>query len=183
VYSLTSGDDMNLAFVRLQGWCCAFAMMVAGSLVHTAYAQSTSPLFIQVKSVKLRGAPKHWAPGLAEVPFGVEVAEVSRDGDWLKVRSPQGAEGYLHVSAVTGRRVVFKGKTADIQLAAEPTDVVLAGKGFASQLETMFRAGEPGLNYEAVDQLEQRALDSGALEKFLREGKLRLETIERGARG
>jgi len=162
------------------------SFVVVALCASMAAAQSESSpakLFIQVKAARLREAPKHWAAGVTEVSFGAEVAELSREGDWLKVREVKGSEGYLHASAVTARRVVFKGATEGIERIAEPTDVVLAGKGFASQLETMFRSGEPGLDYAAVDRLEQQVLDGGALEKFLRAGKLRVDAIERGARG
>lgn len=161
------------------------SFLVSGGLaVNPSVAQDApGELFIQVKLARLREAPKHWAAGVREVPYGSRISEVSRDGDWLKVRGPDGAEGYVHTSAVTSRTVILKGAGTAVPAQAEPTDIVLAGKGFASQLETMFRNATPGLDYEAVDRLEQKPLDGVAFEEFLRAGKLKVEAIEGGPRG
>lgn len=140
-------------------------------------------LFIQVKTARLRVEPKHWSPSGAALSFGAAIEEISREGDWLKVKGPGGEEGFLHSSAVTSRTIVFKGNVGESVARTEPNDVVLAGKGFADQLETVFRSGEPGLDYATVDRLEQRVVDGESLEKFLREGKLRVGVVERGARG
>jgi hypothetical protein len=120
---------------------------------------------------------------VAEVVFGGEVKILSAEGDWYRVSTGEGLEGFLHSSAVTARSIVFKGRATELAASAEPNDVVLAGKGFANQLETVFRSGEPGLDYAAVDRLEQRVVDEAALEKFLKAGKLRVGIVERGPRG
>ena len=167
-----------------RGWSVLLLGLVMGLVMFSSPlvgAASDPKLFIQVKVSRLRVAPQHWAQGLSAVPFGSEVTLLSKEGDWYRVRTVAGEEGFLHSSAVTARTVVFKGRAADFDVRTEPTDVVLAGKGFASQLETAFREGEPGLDYAAIDRLEQRGFDESAFEKFLREGKLRM--VEEGARG
>lgn len=138
---------------------------------------------MQVKSSRLRAEPKHWAKGVGEVTYGGEVTSLTREGDWYRVRNTTGQEGFLHSSAVTARTVVFKGQAGSVDIRTEPNDVVLAGKGFANQLETVFRSGEPGLDYAAIDNLEQRPFDEGAFEKFLKSGKLRAGVIQRGSGG
>lgn len=169
-------------------WCrsgllAALTFATAAPCVGSASESGDTHLYIQVKTARLRVEPKHWSPSGAALAYGSPIEEIARDGDWLKVRGPGGEEGFLHTSAVTSRSVVFKGKVGEAEIRTEPNEVVLAGKGFANQLETVFRSGQPGLDYAAVDKLEQRVVDGEVLEKFLREGKLRVGIVERGAGG
>jgi len=174
-------ESIGLSISRVAS--VAFVACLYAPAVSTAVEPSTGALFIQVKTARLRIEPKHWSPSGAALQFGSSVEELSREGDWLKVKGAGEEVGFLHASAVTSRSVVFKGKVSETDVRTEPTDVVLAGKGFANQLESVFRSGEPGLDYATVDKLEQRVMDGEALAKFLRDGKLRVGVIERGTRG
>lgn len=174
-------EILGLSLGRVTSVALLFCM--CAPVVAAAEEPTPGALFIQVKTARLRVEPKHWSPSGAALEFGSVVEEVSREGDWLKVKGPGGEVGFIHTSAVTPRSVVFKGKVSEADVRTEPTDVVLAGKGFANQLESVFRTGEPGLDYATVDKLEQRVMDGEALAKFLRDGKLRVGVIERGTRG
>ena len=72
-------------------------------------------VYVQVASARVRSAAKHWASSVAEIKFGDKLQEISRDSNWIKIRTKSGEEGFVHVSAVTERTVVVRGaESADL---------------------------------------------------------------------
>lgn len=132
-------------------------------------------LFIEVRSSQIRLEPKHWARTVRQVAYGDSVLELSREQAWIKVKSEDGSEGYLHSSAVTTRAVILAstGNLAGAQSSgSDSTDVVLAGKGFSSDVEKLLATSRSQLNFAEVDALERLQVSDAALERFLAGGEL-----------
>lgn len=141
-------------------------------LVSPALATPGDLVYLQVKASKLRQAPQHWADSVKDLSFGDELKEVSQQDGWLKVSTLEGKIGYVHQTAVSPKRVVFKGQVSPENVAADASDIVLAGKGFNQDIEDQLSSTDQALNYQAVDQVEKVGVSPDELRSFMVEGNL-----------
>jgi hypothetical protein len=149
-----------------------FIALLIPSIVFAANPPESS-LYINVRESKLRQDPQFWAPTVANLPYGTKLAALgagSKDKQWLKVRLDSN-EGYVHVSAVTKRRVVLGSASVGAGDKVDPNTVVMAGKGFNSQVEKSY-ASSKGLDFKSVDEVEQYKVDSSEGAAFVKSGKL-----------
>ena len=92
------------------------------------------------------------------------------DGAWLKVQKG-GKSGYLHSTAVSERKVVFK-STNSVGKGGSDKDVILAGKGFNKEVEESYSQKKPNLNYSDVDKMERLSIGDSELASFIKDGQL-----------
>jgi len=93
----------------------------------------------------------------ARVGDRVRIAEES--GAWRMVGPAQGvSQGWMHVSALTRRKVVLHPGTADVEEAATSDELALAGKGFNKQVEEQFSSDNPDADYAWIDWMEARKI-------------------------
>lgn len=153
------------------------AILSLNAAVPVVLAQSSvvGVLFVEVRESQVRAEPKQWARGLAKVAYGDKLEEISRGDSWVKVKTSDGNEGYIHLTAVTSRQVVIPGRTDAELVSSAGSEVVLAGKGFSSDVEDLMKNNGKDLNYEAVNQLPSFGVTPSELEQFLRVGRLSLE--------
>jgi hypothetical protein len=111
-------------------------------------------LSIQVKSTKLRSAPKFWAASVADLSLGDKVSPGRTQGDWIQATA-SGRTGWLHRTAVTSKDIVLSG----------------GGSTVASTVETEYGSSR-GVNFGGVDAMSEHTVTPAELETFLREGKL-----------
>jgi hypothetical protein len=145
-------------------------VILAPALVFGATPESF--LYVKVRESKLRQDPQFWAPTVANLPYGTKLSEIGaaqKDSQWLKVKF-DASEGYVHISAVTKRRVVL-GSAGVGGDKVDPSTVVLAGKGFNRQVEQSY-ASSKGLDFKSVDEVEQYHVDSSEGAAFVKDGKL-----------
>lgn len=157
---------------KMKLWLLSLLLLGGGisidpSSVKAATAEKS--LFVQVKNTKLRSDPKFWASSVADLSYGAEVIPVasSDNQSWIKVKYG-GQEGYIYVSAVTKRKVIFN-SSGDKKV--DPSNMVLAGKGFNRQVESSY-ASSKGISYAAVDEVEAKKVGGPELYNFIHEGKL-----------
>ena len=149
-----------------------FIAFLIPSIVSAA-TPAESSLYVNVRESKLRLDPQFWAPTVASLPYGTKLAALgvgSKDNQWLKVRLDSN-EGYVHTSAVTKRRVVLGSAGVGAGDKVDPNNVVLAGKGFNSQVEKSY-ASSKGLDFKSVDEVEQYQVNSAEGAAFVKSGKL-----------
>ncbi|MEZ4753524.1 MAG: hypothetical protein R3A13_04335 [Bdellovibrionota bacterium] len=139
-----------------------------------ALAQSDSNLYVEVKKTKLREKPLHWAKSNGDLIYGDKLKQISFSNPWYQVKTEAGTTGFLHTSAVTKKIIKFKG-AGQVDSTVSESDIVLAGKGFNKDIEQKFSGESPGLNYQAVDQLEKKVVSPLELDNFLRKGELNAE--------
>ena len=131
------------------------------------------PLFVSVKSTKLRNQPLHWAASQQRLSYGTKITALDNDNGWFKVQTAEGKTGFIHQSAVTEREIILKDKQDD-NVAHDKSDVVIAGKGFSKEVEKKFASGS-SLNFSAVNRMERRTVQDKELANFVKEGKLTKE--------
>lgn len=127
-------------------------------------------LYVQVRQTVVRASPQYWGAKVAPVAYGDRLAKVSEDDGWLKVKTGGGSQGFVHSSAVTTRRIVFAANAAGQNFSS--SDVVLAGKGFNSDVENRYANSKSGVNYRAVDTVESLKVPDSAVAEFVTQGKL-----------
>jgi hypothetical protein len=127
-------------------------------------------LSIQVKSTKLRSAPKFWAASVADLSLGDKVSPGRTQGDWIQATA-SGRTGWLHRTAVTSKDIVLSGGGSTVASTTSTEDVSMAGKGFNRTVETEYGSSR-GVNFGGVDAMSEHTVTPAELETFLREGKL-----------
>src|SRR5215217_4708501 len=112
--------------------------------------------------------------------FGVPVAVVSknsrldvigREGDWLKVRTSDGKEGYIRQTALTARSLQPAANAALISAASSGATPTAASKG-ALEAETRNYASAKGLSTQGVETMmaTHLSITPEEFEQFQREG-------------
>ena len=154
----------------------AFANAAAQNLAKTKIisAPEASEVYVQVQVAKIRQDPKPWANGVAEVKFGDKLVKLSNQDSWYRVRNTQELEGFLHSTAVTGKKIVLSASKEDLlNSTVDEPDVYLAGKGFNNEVLQELSAREPTLNFAAVDNMQKQShVNDSALFAFIEHGRL-----------
>jgi hypothetical protein len=157
---------------------CGFAVLMSVAVVPVAAEQgSREEAFIKISQVMVRSAPQHWAGSVAALRYGDRIQilspATSPEGTpgWLRVRT-SGKEGFLHSSALSSKQVVVAGKTSGALPQAPSSDVVLAGKGFNSKVESSYASRVSGANFAAVDDMQKTRVSDAEVRSFVVSGKL-----------
>ncbi len=153
------------------------AQLIPGSPISGRLANAEE-IFVQIATAAVRSAPQHWASTVASLRYGDKLALLSsvpenKEGapGWLKVKS--GArEGFIHRSAVSNRQVVIEGKRGGSVQETNSEDVVLAGKGFNSKVESTYAARDGGANFAAVNEMMRVQVSDQEIRGFVSSGKL-----------
>lgn len=156
----------RLVYATLTSLFCLAPQSLAG-------AGADPMLYIQVRSTKLRAKPEFWSAALADLSYGSALTPLGAaptDKSWLKVKL-DATEGYVHVSSVTKRKIILKASADTNGKNVDQSSIVLAGKGFNSQIENNYRSAK-GLDYSAVDEVEKLGVDPGEEGQFVSDGKL-----------
>lgn len=154
---------------------CACSLVVTGPVA--AEPASREEAFITISQAMVRSAPQHWAGSIASLRYGDKIqvlsAATSPQGvpGWLRVRA-SGKDGFLHASALSSKRVVIEGRTSGALTQAQSSDVVLAGKGFNSKVESSYASRASGANFSAVNDMQKTRVSDAEVRSFVVSGKL-----------
>ena len=153
---------------------CKNALAVAMVICLAATVAAAANLMsIQIKKGQLRTTPSFLGKIVAELNYAEQVAVLEKKEAWLKVRvSAKNAEGWLHASALTSKKIILKPGATDVAQAASSDELALAGKGFSEQIEGEFKTRNPQLDYTWINQMEQMVVSQAQMEQFLKDGKL-----------
>ena len=136
-----------------------------------ALAQETT-YYIKVRTTKLRNAMQHFAPAVSELKLGESVSGQAAENGWFKVRTKTNRTGYLHGSTLSERKIVANAAKG-YNPASDSSDIVLAGKGFNSEVEKEYASLNPSLNYAEVDSMEKINIKDSDLISFAKVGGLK----------
>ncbi len=136
-------------------------------------APSQKNIYIQVRETRLRTQPEFWAPTVKVLSYGdflTPLGAAQNNKSWLKAQLG-GEQGYVHVSAVTSRKIVLASSRNTDAVRASSSEIVLAGKGFNKQVENHYKSSK-GLDFAGVDEVEQLKIDPVEQVMFLQAGEL-----------
>lgn len=164
----------------MKRWVVCLCMMLMIAAQASALTPKPATMSVQVKNGQIRGTPSFLGAIVAPVAYGDRVNVVSEQGEWMKVATEQGKEGWIHGSALTKKRIVLQAGDKDVAGAASGDELALAGKGFSSEVEGKFKAANKDIDFAWVDRMEKWKVDVKEMQKFLKEGDV--TPAEGGAR-
>ena len=138
-----------------------------------AFAVGRSMMSVQVKTGELRLAPSFLGKIVARLYYGDRIYVIEEKGTWRRVGLSAGAaEGWIHASALTPKKIILQAGAKDVEIAASSDELALAGKGFNQQVESEFRAKNPNLDFTWVDKMETYVVSEEEMKQFLEKGGL-----------
>jgi len=147
----------------------ALAALLASDNAPAAGARVVS---VQVKQGQARSAPSFLGSVVATLNYGDRVEIHEERGPWARVGLPGGAEGWMHTSALTEKKLALSAGQADRAAAASGQEIALAGKGFNAQVEGEFKARNGQLDFAWVDRMETFSVAPEQMARFLQEGQV-----------
>jgi hypothetical protein len=125
-------------------------------------------MYVAVKTVSLKAATGFFAAEQGTLPYGQAVTVLQEKGKWLEVQAAQlSLQGWVASSHLTSKRILSSGT----RTSASTQELALAGKGFSEEVETLYRQ-EGGLDYDAIDDMENLRVSAADLYRFLLDGHL-----------
>jgi replication initiation and membrane attachment protein DnaB len=126
------------------------------------------------KQNAIRESCKFFSPVKATVQYNDVLDVISQSGEWYQV-SYRGIQGCIHKSAVEKKSISLSKISGSGSQSTSGDEVALAGKGFNPQVETAYKRANPGLNFQAVNTIENYRVPENKLINFIQGGKLNLE--------
>jgi hypothetical protein len=154
----------------MRRWLSAAALALA--LAGWAWAGgSAERMSVQVRRAQVRGKPHFLSGVVGTAAYGTRVAVLATRGDWRRVRVSDELDGWVHVSALTEKRLVLQSGEEDVDLSTTSEEIALANKGFNREVEARYRANNRGARYDWIDTVEKEyRLAPPTLTRFLRAG-------------
>jgi uncharacterized protein YraI len=146
---------------------CVIGLLVVG-LAAAALGETMS---VQVKAGELRSTPSFLGKILSRLPYGTQVAVSGERGDWLRV-SGGGTRGWMHRSALSQKKIVFRSGAANVDQYATSDELSLAGKGFNEEVEAAYKARNPGADFAWIDRMEAVTVSQSEMIRFLQAGQV-----------
>ncbi|MEZ4386433.1 MAG: SH3 domain-containing protein [Candidatus Krumholzibacteriia bacterium] len=148
-----------------------FVLVLVVVLALTALA--AEQLSMQVRQASLRSRPSYLSAATVEVAYGARLTVLETRGAWRKLRTADGAEGWLHESALTEKRVQLSAGQGDVQTGADTDELALAGKGFNEEVEKAFQADNRQIDYTWVDRMASWTVTPEEAVAFLAAGEVK----------
>ena len=128
-------------------------------------------LSVQVKEGQLRSSPSFLGSVMAALAYGDRVELIEDKGAWKQVAIRK-LRGWMHMSALTTKKIVLQAGAADVQTSATSSELALAGKGFNAKVEAEFKNKNKNIDYTWVDRMEMLAVKPDQMQAFLKQGQV-----------
>lgn len=154
-----------------------FLMAACAGVTLSAPAVHADELSVVVRESKLRSAPSHWSSVAGDLAYGDILSRLGTEGSWERVSvsssgGAAGKTGFVHTSTVSVRTVVLRAGVQSGSIEVDPANVVLAGKGFNSDVEDLYRSQKGSLDFTAINSWEKQSVSDVDLRNFLQQGGL-----------
>ena len=129
-------------------------------------------LIVKVKVTKLKKSPQFFASTVTSLNAGAQLEKIETQGNWVKVKTAQGAVGWLHNSAIQDKKFSLMAVNAPTKTGANAEEVALAGKGFNKQVEDSYKSKNKDIDFRWVDKMLKIMIGEKTMLEFLKAGKL-----------
>lgn len=136
-----------------------------------ADARETS-MSVQIRTAQLRADPSFLGRVAGTLEYGARVTIAEERGEWRRVTGPNGAQGWIHQSALTTKKIAMQAGAADVSTAASGQELALAGKGFSSEVEADFKKKNANVDFTWIDRMEKIKVTPAEMLAFLKEGQV-----------
>ncbi len=128
---------------------------------------------VQIREGHIRKAPSFLSAVAGKLAYGKRVSVLMEEGAWINILSSEtGLSGWMHTSALTPKKIILNAGQKDIPLSAASEEYALAGKGFNSDVEKKFHAGNPNLDFTWINRMETFVIGSRQKQNFLISGHI-----------
>ena len=153
----------------MKPWIIATALVIA--LCQSLSAAGT--MSVQIKKGVLKSLPSFLGQNVGTVTYGERVTPMLREGEWIKVLT-RTQQGWLHATALTDKQIVLESGSSQAATGVSSSEIMLAGKGFNSQVESKYREENPKLRFDRVDAMERYSVSPETERRFAQRGQLKL---------
>ena len=151
-------------------WTIFFIIALAGA---TLYAAKPDLVSIQVKNGRVRSHPSFLGKIIAILSYGDRVSVIDTRPAWMHIRVPDSAaSGWMHVSALTEKKIILSAGDTHAGQAATTDELALAGKGFNRQVEGEFKAKNRNIDFRWIDKMETFEVGQEDIVQFVKAGDL-----------
>lgn len=134
-------------------------------------ALSAETMSVQVKKSFLKGTPSFLGKNITTLYYADQVKFISKREAWMQV-SKDKKKGWLHGSVLTDKKIVLNRGSSKAISGVSSDEIILAGKGFNSQVEKKYRQSNPKLRFDLVDKMERYTVPLEIERAFAKNGKL-----------
>jgi uncharacterized protein YgiM (DUF1202 family) len=127
---------------------------------------------VQVKKGVVRESPSFLSSVIITLNYGDHVTTLKQEGDWFEVKGAK-KKGWMHASALNEKEVVLAVGTTKAQKSVSSNELVMAGKGFSSQVESEYRAQNHTLRFDLVNRMEALTIPLNLQRSFAVDGQLK----------
>ncbi len=150
--------------------CCLMCLFVFAAVV-----LGQKLMNVQVKETQIRSAASFLGKIITKLDYAKEVEVLEEKGAWSRVSVVNsGAEGWVHTSALTKKKIILNPGKNDVKRAASSDEIALAGKGFA-EVEEKFKKENSHVDYNTVDKMEKIVVSQKQIIMFVKGGQLEPE--------
>lgn len=134
--------------------------------------QTGDQVAIAVQNQFIYPMPAFYASPTEPVSYGTLAAIDEVQGEWFRITTSGNRSGWIHRTAVTGAiESSYGGTTASGSVTSD--EIMLAGRGFSSDMEQAYASDNPELDFAMVDRMVSSwKVSSADLYTFLVEGNL-----------
>jgi hypothetical protein len=126
----------------------SLALVVAGG----AIAWVAEQVVVGVNELRILSTKGGFGGSVGTVAKNTRLDVMGREGDWLKVRAPDGKEGYIRQTALAARSLQPASNAALVNATSSGATATAASKG-ALEAETRNYASAKGLNTQGVETM------------------------------
>ena len=131
---------------------------------------------ISLEKASLKEGPSFLRKTVGFLKYGDLVTKTETKGVWVYIKS-QTISGWCHNSCISSKKSILAdiGEGEQIAKAKYKDEVTLAGKGFSSEHERLYKEKNPKISYKDVDKLETFSIEGQEIKHFAKEGKLNVQ--------
>lgn len=128
-------------------------LIVSGAVFAQTTLSDSTTMLIKVEKTAVRAAPSFASPVLTFAAYRTPFAVLRTEKDWV-FGYVQGSSvpGYIPANALSAVKISLGGNALSEPPTLQESEIVLAGKGFSSSLETTLKEGKV-FNFDAVDDM------------------------------
>lgn len=128
---------------------------------------------VQVKKCQLRNQPTFLGKVVTKLEYGDRVEVAKEENSWVEVSSFGKNPGWVHVSALSEKKIILNPNSQEIEEAATNDEIALAGKGFNKQVEEQYKQDNRNIDFTWIDRMEEIIVPQNVIDNFVIRGGLK----------
>ena len=130
---------------------------------------------VQVKQCQLRSKPTFLGRVVTELGYGDRVEVDREESSWAMVSSSEEQQGWVHISALSEKKIILDPDSEEIKEAASSDEIALAGKGFNKEVEEKYKQDNKDIDFTWIDRMEEIVVPQYVIENFVDRGGLKVK--------